>query len=67
MTDIIAGRAYVPARGQRVVMPGNQMDWPQDGQPVDITDIYQVRMVRDGDLILKPDAPAGKPGGNGGK
>ncbi|MDB5582830.1 MAG: hypothetical protein JWR80_8006 [Bradyrhizobium sp.] len=63
----IAGRDYVPARGQRIPMPDRRPDWPLDGQPVDVIDAYQVRLVRDGDLILKPDVPAAKPGGNGGK
>jgi hypothetical protein len=46
---------YVPARGQRIPMPGNQADWPQDGQPVNPIDGYQARLVRDGDLVVKPD------------
>jgi hypothetical protein len=45
----------VPARGQRIPMPGNQADWPQDGQPVNPIDGYQARLVRDGDLVVKPD------------
>lgn len=61
MTDKI----YVPARGQRIVMPGNQPDWPADGQPIDPLSAYHRRMVRDGDLVLKPavtDKPAPKGG-----
>jgi hypothetical protein len=54
--EVIPGRDYVPARGQRIVMPGNQPDWPEDGKPVDPIDAYQLRMVRDGDLVLKPEA-----------
>jgi hypothetical protein len=46
---------YVPARGQRIPMPGNQADWPQDGQPVNPIDAYQARLVLDGDLVVKPE------------
>lgn len=49
MSDI-----YVPAKGKRIVMPGNRADWPEEGQPIDPIDPYQRRMLLDGDLILKP-------------
>lgn len=45
---------YIPSRGQRIPMPGNQPDWPLEGQPIDPLDRYQRRLVRDKDLILKP-------------
>ena len=51
-------KIYVPADGKRVVMPGNQPDWPIDGQPINPVDLHQVRMVRDGDLVEKK--PSGK-------
>lgn len=57
--EVIAGRDYVPARGQRIPMPGSQPDWPLDGRPVNPLETYELRMVWDGDLILKPEtAPA---------
>lgn len=59
MTEVIPGALYVPAHGQRIIMPANQPDWPLDGKPVDPIDAYQVRMVRDGDLVLKPEPPKG--------
>lgn len=57
---------YVPARGQRIPMPGNQPDWPLDGRPINPIDPYQRRLVLDGDLIVKTDDPA-KPAAKGGK
>lgn len=48
-------KIYVPADGKRIVMPGNQPDWPIDGQPINPVDLHQVRMVRDGDLVVKTD------------
>lgn len=56
MTDI-----YVPARGQRIPMPGAQPDWPADGQPIDPLSAYHRRLVADGDLVRKePTKAAGK-------
>lgn len=57
---------YVPSKGQRIPMPGNQPDWPLDGQAVNPIDAYQARLVRDGDLVPKPDEPV-KPAARGGK
>jgi hypothetical protein len=59
MIEVIAGRNYVPARGQRIPMPGNQPDWPLDGRPVDPLNLYELRMVRDGDLVLKTETGKG--------
>jgi hypothetical protein len=56
-------KIYVPARGKRIPMPGNQPDWPQDGQAIDPLSTLHRRMVLDGDLVLKTPDP--KP--NGGK
>lgn len=53
-------KIYVASQGQRIVMPGNQPDWPADGQPINPLDAYHLRMVRDGDLVIKPKKPAGK-------
>ncbi|SMD18493.1 hypothetical protein [Rhizobium sp. RU36D] len=49
MTDI-----YVPAEGKRIRMPHGQPDWPQDGRPVNQASAYETRLVRDGDLVVKP-------------
>jgi hypothetical protein len=57
MPEPIEGQIYVPSSGQRIVMPGNKPDWPQDGQAVEILNPYQRRLVIDGDLVLKPDDP----------
>lgn len=59
-------KIYVPARGQRIPMPGNQPDWPQHGQPIDELSALHRRMVADGDLVLKPADPA-EAGHKGGK
>jgi hypothetical protein len=73
--DTFSGRAskdqtmtnlFVPSAGQRIPMPGNVPDWPLEGQPVNLIDLYQQRLVRDGDLVPKP-ADAEKPAGKGGK
>jgi hypothetical protein len=57
---------YVPARGQRIPMPGNQPDWPLDGQPINPIDLYHRRLVKDGDLIIKS-GKAKKSAGEGGE
>ena len=55
---------YAPAPGKRVVLPSGG-DWPVDGLPVDFSNPYQSRLVRDGDLMpvtekkkRRPRAPA---------
>ncbi|MFD1328292.1 hypothetical protein [Mycoplana ramosa] len=59
---------YRPAPGRRVAVPFSNSDWPADGLPVDFSNPYQARLVKDGDLELVPDdtvtpadPPAGKP------
>jgi hypothetical protein len=47
---------YVPAHGRRVIMPGDQPDWPADGMPVNRADPHHRRLMADGDIILKPAA-----------
>jgi hypothetical protein len=61
MTEI-----YVPAPGKRIVMPGSQADWPEEGQAINPIDPYQARLVKDGDLVLKQ-AEAEKPAAKGAK
>ena len=60
-------KIYVPARpGQRIAMPGNQPDWPVDGQPINELDALHRRMVRDGDLVEKREIQPETQGGKGG-
>ncbi|MBX5082162.1 hypothetical protein HJB56_05090 [Rhizobium lentis] len=45
---------YIPAKkGERIPMPGNMPDWPEDGRPVNFTSPYEARLVRDGTLKKK--------------
>lgn len=48
MTDI-----YRPADGRRVPLPGGdgKQLWPDSGLPVDFSNPFAARMVRDGDLV----------------
>ena len=53
-------KIYIPAPG-RTVPTADGGTWPEDGRPVDPISPFETRMVRDGDLIEKPeDKPAGK-------
>lgn len=55
-------KLYRPAPGRRVALPLGNTDWPQDGLPVDLSNPYQARLVKDGDLVpVTDDPPAGKP------
>ena len=57
---------YVPAhKGERITMPGNMPDWPEDGRPVNFMIPYEARLVRDGTLVKKK--AAGKGGSGGGE
>ena len=48
-------KLYVPAAGKRIIMPGNQPDWPSEGQKINPRDPYHRMLVRDGDLVeMKP-------------
>jgi hypothetical protein len=60
----MSDKIYVPRDGIRIPMPGNAGDWPADGRPVNELSPYERRLVKDGDLILKPVAPPKK--GQGG-
>ncbi|MFM2279659.1 MAG: hypothetical protein RLZZ444_1890 [Pseudomonadota bacterium] len=44
-------KLYVPSAGQRIIMPGNQPDWPAEGQAINPRDSYHRMLVRDGDLV----------------
>ena len=60
---------YRPTKGRRVPLPGSNATWPESGIPIDLSNPYVARLVRDGDLekVQKKAAaaPAGKPAGEG--
>ncbi|QRM55145.1 hypothetical protein [Sinorhizobium sp. BG8] len=49
---------YRPAPGRRVPMSPGNSDWPSDGLPVDFSNPYQARLVKDGDLVPVTDDAA---------
>lgn len=52
MSDI-----YRPVKGQRIPMPGNQPDWPQDGRPINHSNPYEARLLAEGALEKVPEEP----------
>jgi hypothetical protein len=57
---------YVPAAGRRIPMPGNRGDWPADGRPVNRQSVYELRLVKDGDLVPAKSTGAKKSAGDNG-
>lgn len=47
---------YRPSKGRRVPLPGSSQAWPASGLPVDLSNPYVARLVRDGDLEKVPEA-----------
>lgn len=48
---------YRPVNGQRIPMPGNQPDWPQDGRPINRANPHEAMLLAEGSLEKVPEEP----------